>query len=126
MSAQPRHRQQADGIASAWIAGTSSRWASKNGWAGPGQEERDLAVAELVECATVKGEVRVDLLTEQAGILRGVGRSGQLTAPLAERRSELILAAIAAAGDQVDEAVLEEWAAEGLKRATQRSGLDRG
>ena len=118
MPAQPRHHSDRYRIAVAHVAGTTSRWAKRNRWHGPAAEDMGEALAEILECAHEAGDRWLDVLTEQAGIMLGAARARQVSSPLAQRRADLILAAVASTGHQVDESALEAWAVEGLKRMT--------
>jgi hypothetical protein len=115
----------ADGITLAWIHGTTSRYAVVTGPDGkpiqgdPTGHERVAAIEAIREAATIAGTLRADLLSQQAGLLAGLalGTRGEHSRSHYEVMRGLIAEA---AGEHLNPAIVEEWAAIGIDRAPPR------
>ncbi len=109
MATHQRHHTGPDAIIGAGLQGIASRWAAKNGWAGPADgPERETALAELRDRATVGGRLRADLLARAAGVCLGASRLDRIQARLDEGKAVLLLAVLDGAEAETVERVAKE------------------
>ena len=108
MVANPAHRPNKDRIIQAWLHGASSRWAETNGWHGPDGDQREKAIAELREIATVGRRLRTDLLAHVAGTCLGASRLDGIHAQSRAGAARLLLELL----DGAEAELVEQVAAE--------------
>lgn len=109
-----RSKPDPDGIICANIYGAASRHVP---WRNPQGEAREAALAELREIVTHGRTFRADLLSQEAGLLRGISIAREGMQEIRDQRGWMADLIAEAAGDHLDHAIFDEWVEIGKERA---------